>query len=288
MTAQASNDTLARGPANTPADNVPVLEMAGVSFSAMRDQTQPVASQINWTVCSGEFWVVAGLQRSGKSDLLLFAAGLMPPVRGSYRCFGVEMPVTGDAPLRVFPPVALVFEGGQLFNSLSVADNIALPLRYHQRLSRQAAREAIQPLLEATELTRFAERLPQTLGRSWQKRAGLARALVLRPQLLLLDDPLGGLDARHRLWWRSFLEALLRGVALPDLPPMTLVVTGDSFQPWLGLATHFALLHQGRLTVLGARAAVETSSDPLVRELCLGEVPTGAPGDETSLSGHQS
>lgn len=258
--------------------------MRGVSFGAMRDQTQLVAADVNWTVRAGEFWVVAGPQRSGKSDLLLLAAGLMPPLRGSYCCFCVEMPVTGDAPLSAFPPVGLVFDGGQLFNHLSVAENLALPLRYHEGLSAQAARERIEPLLKATGLASFAERLPPTLGRNWQKRAGLARALVLRPQLLLLDNPLGGLDARHRLWWMSFLCALARGQTALAWPPMTLVVTDDSFHPWVGVATRFAVLHAGRFTVIGDGAALETSADPLVRELRLRELPTGAAGGDTSLS----
>jgi ABC-type transporter Mla maintaining outer membrane lipid asymmetry ATPase subunit MlaF len=261
----------------------PVLEMHGVSFGAMRDQTQVIASDVNWTVRAGEFWVVAGPQRSGKSDLLLFAAGLMPPLRGRYCCFCVEMPVTGDAPLNAFPPVGLVFDGGQLFNHLTVADNLALPLRYHERLSAEAARQRVAPVLEATGLSPMAERLPQTLGRSWQKRAGLARALVLRPQLLLLDNPLGGLDARHRGWWLGFLGALGRGRTTLELPPMTLVVTDDAFAPWVRVATHFALLGEGRFVVIGDRAALEASADPLVRELRAHELPTGATGSETSL-----
>lgn len=271
-------------PAAGPPREPPVLEMRGVSFGAMRDQTQRVAADVNWTVRAGEFWVVAGPQRSGKSDLLLLAAGLMPPLQGSYSCFCVEMPVTGDAPLSAFPPVGLVFDGGQLFNHLSVAENLALPLRYHERLSAHAARQRIEPLLKATGLTSFAERLPQTLGRNWQKRGGLARALVLRPQLLLLDNPLGGLDARHRVWWLNFLCALARGQTALGWPPVTLVVTDDSFAPWTSVATRFAVLHAGRLAVIGDRAALEASADPLVRELRLHELPTGTPGAETSFS----
>jgi ABC-type transporter Mla maintaining outer membrane lipid asymmetry ATPase subunit MlaF len=271
-------------PAARSNDPGPVLEMCGVSFGAMRDQTRVVAADVNWTVCAGEFWVVAGPQRSGKSDLLLFAAGLMPPLRGVYRCFGVDMPVTGDAPLGAFPPVGLVFESGQLFNHLSVAENLALPLRYHEGLTAGAARRRIEPLLEVTGLAPVAERLPQTLGRNWQKRAGLARALTLRPQLLLLDNPLGGLDARHRGWWLNFLCALARGQSALAWPPVTLVVADDSFQPWAGVATRFAALHEGRLVVVGDRAALECCGEPLVRELRQHELPAGAPGGDASPS----
>lgn len=284
MTGTAAPNAPASAPATRPGAE-PVLEMREVSFGAMRDPTRVVASALNWTVRAGEFWAVAGPQRSGKSDLLYLAAGLMPPLRGRYCCFCVEMPVTGDAPLGAFPPAGLVFDGGQLFSHLTVAENVALPLRYHERLSAEAARRRVEPLLEATGLTPFAERLPQALGRSWQKRAGLARALVLRPQLLLLDNPLGGLDARHRAWWLGFLGALARGDTTLALPPMTLIVTDDTFQPWARVATHFALLQEGRFEVIGDRAALERSADPLVCELRAHELPTGAGGSETSLSG---
>ncbi len=283
MTAKDSSQDV-----RSPAANEPLIEMQDVSFGALRDQTQPVASGVTWTVRRGEFWVVAGPQRSGKSDLLLLAAGLMPPLRGTYRCFGVPMPVTGDAPLETFPPVALVFEHGALFNQLTVAANLALPLRYHERLSVQAARERIEPFLEAMGLQPVAERLPASLGRNWQKRAGLARALVLRPQVLLLDSPLGGLEARHRNGWLEFLGRLWRGTTSLPLGALTLVVTDDSFEPWLTVATSFAVLAEGRFRVIGDRQALEQCPDPLVRELQRRELSAGIGGGDTSTFERQS
>ena len=101
---------------------------------------------------------MAGLHGSGKSDFLMLTGGLMAPQRGRYRFFGEEMPIFEDARLKERLRLGLVFDGGQLFNHLTVAENVALPLRYHRNLSRAARpTAAVRELLEATELTPWAE-----------------------------------------------------------------------------------------------------------------------------------
>ena len=90
---------------------------------------------------------------------------------------------------------------------------------------------------------------------------------MLQPDLLLLNNPLSGLDLRHRKWWLNFLGELSRGGALTNGKPVTLVVTADDFSPWRNCARQFAILKNKRLTVLGSWAQVEAASDELVREL---------------------
>ena len=89
-----------------------------------------------------------------------------------------------------------------------MAENVALPLRYHKTLDAGGAVAAIDELLEMTELKPIADVSPPDLPRSWQSGSGLARALVLLPEILLADNPLGALDARHSHWWRRFLDQL--------------------------------------------------------------------------------
>jgi ABC-type transporter Mla maintaining outer membrane lipid asymmetry ATPase subunit MlaF len=269
----------------TPANcHAPAIEMREVAFGSMKDQTATVAEEINWTVNAGEFWVVAGPQRSGKSDFLMLAGGLMSPTRGTYRCFGAEMPIFEEERLAERLRLGLVFDGGQLFNHLTIAENIALPLRYHENLPRDEAEPRVQTMLELTQLLRFADRQPATIARNWQKRAGLARALMLRPDVLLLDNPLARLDARHTNWWLTFLGQLARGqTALRD-QPMTLVAMSESFLPWRQHADHFTLLNDGKFTPIGNRAALEASADALVRELLAGELPAGATDADTATS----
>ncbi len=250
-----------------PSPITPALDMRGVGVSAMRDPGVVVAEDVNWTVAPGEFWVIAGPQRAGKSDLLMLAGGLMAPTRGSYRFFGEPMPIFEDTRLAERLRLGLVFDGGQLFNHLTLAGNIGLPLRYHRNLSPADAEARVQALLELTGLVPWAESLPTSVGRGLQKRVGLARALALEPEVLLLDNPLGGMDARHTMWWLNLLEDLCRGRTALGSRPMTLVVTADDLRPWKSDARRFALLRDRRFTVVGGWPEVAGATDPAVREL---------------------
>jgi ABC-type transporter Mla maintaining outer membrane lipid asymmetry ATPase subunit MlaF len=246
---------------------VPAIEMTGIAVGALRDPDTMVAEGVNWTVHAGDYWVVAGLHGSGKSDFLMLTSGLMAPRLGQYRFFGEEMPIFEDARLKERLRLGLVFEGGQLFNHLTVAENVALPLRYHHNLSRSEAAAAVGELLESTELTPWADSTPGALGRSWQKRAGLARALALQPEVLLVDNPLGGLDPRHVQWWLGFLDELSKGHRLMQGRPVTLVVTAADFHPWKGHARQFATLRKQAFVALGAWGQLAAASEELVREL---------------------
>jgi phospholipid/cholesterol/gamma-HCH transport system ATP-binding protein len=211
--------------------------------------------------------VVAGLQGSGKSDFLMMTAGLMGPLAGQYRLFGEPMPIYDEARLPTRLRLGLVFDGGQLFNHLTVWENVALALRYHQNLSKEQAEAPVRRLLEALELGPWADSTPGAMGRNWQKRAGLARALSLEPELLLVDNPLAGLDLRHASWWLNFLGQLAGGHPLTQGPPVTLVVTAADLRPWEGRARQFAVLKQKRFAVLGSWQQLEAASDELLREV---------------------
>ncbi len=246
---------------------VPAIEMRNIAVGAMRAPERVVAEGINWTVNVGDYWVVAGLHGSGKSDFLMLTGGLMAPLRGQYQFFGEQMPIFEDARLTHRLRLGVVFDGGQLFNDLTVAENLALPLRYHHNLTRAAAAGQVGELLEQTGLTPWAERAPGTLGRVWQKRAGLARALALKPEVLLVDNPLGGLDPRHVRWWLSFLDQLSKGHSLMGGRPMTLVVTTADFRLWKSHARQFAILQNQGFVVLGGWAELEAANQELVREV---------------------
>jgi ABC-type transporter Mla maintaining outer membrane lipid asymmetry ATPase subunit MlaF len=250
-----------------PQSSAPVILMNGVVAGSLQDPTSVVLSEVDWTVNSGDFWALAGLQGSGKSDFLMLTAGMMPPVSGRYFFFGQEMPIFDESRLPERLRLGFVFENGQLFNHLTIRENLALPLRYHQNLTAPDAADAVQTMLEATELAPWADITPGALGRNWQKRIGLARALMLKPEVVLLDNPLAGLDLRHVYWWLGFLERLSKPHNLVRNEPLTLVVTISDLQPWLGLARQFAIVKNQRLTILGERDQLEAAGDELVAEL---------------------
>ncbi len=244
----------------------PIIEMHDVSVGAMRDQSTIMLEAVNWKVAPGDYWVIGGLQGAGKSDFLSMIGGLMGPAGGSYRLLGEEMPIFDEARLQKRLRLGLIFENGQLFNHLTVSENVALPLRYHRNLRKGQAGPEVQALLEALELGPLADRTPGAIGRNWQKRVGLGRALALRPEVLLIDNAVSGLDLRHVNWWMGLLEGLSRGHPLLQGRPATLIVTAADLRPWKGRAHQFAVIKNKRLSVLGSWEKVEAASAELVQE----------------------
>ena len=245
----------------------PLLEMRGVTVASMRNPGANVLEDVNWSLAAGDFWVVAGWQGSGKSDFLMLASALMPPAEGEYRIFGKPGEVFRDAPLDVQLRSGLVFDGGQLFHHHTIAENLALPLQYHRNLAETELEAQLKRMLELTELTPWANHFPGSVSRNWQQRAGLARALMLKPEVLLVDNPLAGLDPRHQNWWVNFLDQLSRGHEWMERLPVTLVLTADDLRPWQGRARQFAVLRKRRLTVLGERSQVSEAVDLLAKDV---------------------
>ena len=247
--------------------NPAVIEMSGVDITALRDASFTVVENVDWTVLPGEFWVVAGQQHSGKSDLLLHAAGLMSPARGTCRMFGGDTRGFDETQIAERLRVGFVFADGRLFSQLTIAENVALPLRYHKNLTDAETAGAVEALLEILELAPFANSTPGNVATSWRLRVALARALVLKPELLLLDNPLGGLGARHRHWLMNFLEQLARGHDFFGGQKMTVAVTTDDLRPWRHSQRKFAVLHEGKFSVLGAWDGERFTSHAAVKDL---------------------
>jgi ABC-type transporter Mla maintaining outer membrane lipid asymmetry ATPase subunit MlaF len=238
----------------TPAPNPQpaVIELIEAAIpSRLAPATESMAG-VNWTVRQGEFWVLGGLQGSGKSDLLFAAAGLSQPLRGSCRLFGRETgPVYSAEDQAGRLRVGLVFgEGGRLFAELTVQENVSLPLLYHQPAAMADIPARVGALLRETGLEEMGGRVPAGLNPTWRQRAALARALALQPEILLLDNPLAGMDPRHARWWFQFLNQLSMGHPLLNGCPATLVVAVDDFRPWIHPGRRYALLAETRLQCL--------------------------------------
>lgn len=252
--------------------NEAVIELEGATIANPRNAELPLLEPVDWRVGAGECWVVAGLQGSGKTTLLETVAGLHQLARGTLRLLGEPVPLgSGEALAVLRRRVGIVFEGsGRLFPSLTVLENVMLPLRYHHDLSLAQAAAELAPLVAALHVERLSNFLPAKLTRAWSRRVALARALALRPEVLLLDNPLEGLDATHLRWWRGFLEELRAGHPWFGGRPVTLLIATDELRPLLHVGQWFALAGEGRWRILGDRAAVLADPEPAVREL-LGE-----------------
>jgi ABC-type transporter Mla maintaining outer membrane lipid asymmetry ATPase subunit MlaF len=238
----------------------PAIAMDGVRIVQPRNPGVVLIDDVCWTVMPGEFWVVAGLQGSGKTALLETASGLSPQAHGSVRVFG-EGVDGGRSESDELPGLrrrlGLVFEGGgRLFPGLNVFENIALPWCYHRNVSLADAAVDLAPLIAYLRLDKLLDQAPGRIGRAWARRVALGRALALGPELLLLDNPLSGLDTAQMRWWRTFLSDASRGHPALGGVPLTLVVASDELRPLLPLGQRFALAHDGRWRILGTGADV--------------------------------
>jgi phospholipid/cholesterol/gamma-HCH transport system ATP-binding protein len=247
--------------------NSPVIEMSGVDVGSWLDSEQTVLVDVNWKVAPGEYWVIAGMHGSGKQDLMFQAAGFTVPQRGTCRLFGYDAPMHGRDLLTQRLRLGLVFGNGQLLRHLSIKENIALPLRYHRQMDVSEIEDRLKAVLELTELTPYAEDMPGATAPYWQKRAGLARSLIMEPEALLVAQPLGGLDLRQSHWWVDFLDQLSSGHSLLQNRPLTLVVTTDDLRPWHNPKCQFAVLKKKHFIALGRRPEFASHQEPLVKEL---------------------
>jgi len=252
---------------NNPAGRSAIIEMINVQITAMHDSSLVLVDNVDWSVQSGEFWVLAGPQRSGKSDLLMHAAGLMIPQTGICRVFGCDTREFDESQIFDRLRIGYAFTDGKLFNQFTVAENVALPLRYHNNLTDTETTRAVEVLLELLELTPVANATPGNIAANWRQRTALARALVLKPELLLLDNPNGGLLSRHRSWLVDFLDQLWRGHEFFGGRPMTIVVTTDDLRPWQHEQRQFATLHEGKFSILGAWGGNEFARNHAAQEL---------------------
>jgi phospholipid/cholesterol/gamma-HCH transport system ATP-binding protein len=148
-----------------------------------------------------------------------------------------------------------------------VAENLALPLCYHQNCVPTAAQPRVQGVLEMMELQDIAASAPASLTRNLRQRVAFARALVLSPEVLFLDDPLAGIDPRESRWWLEFVDGLLKGHPILERRALTLVVGTDNLAPWGDRGRQFGFISEGRFTAVGSRADLLRAPNPALREL---------------------
>lgn len=193
----------------------------------------------------GRFVTLLGPSGSGKTTLLMAIAGFVQPDAGRLLLDG--------APIQHLPPerrqFGMVFQGYALFPHLSVAENVAFPLRV-RRTPKAEITERVRETLDLVQLGHLAQRLPRQLSGGQQQRVALARALVFRPSLLLLDEPLSALDKNLRVSMQDELKNLHQRVGL------TFVCVTHDQEEALSLSDEVAILHGGRLVQSGTPAAL--------------------------------
>jgi ABC-type transporter Mla maintaining outer membrane lipid asymmetry ATPase subunit MlaF len=250
------------------------IELAGVDVTHYERASDTVlVRDVNWGIGFGEFWVVGGRQSSGKTSLLLTAAGLNRPAGGTLRILGCDLAAASEQDqIGWRRRMGFVFEHrGRLFSHLSVAQNIALPLQYHLDIDDSEVAARVDELLTLTDLQDYAQRTPSRLSLGVQQRVGLARALTSSVEVLFLDSPLTTLALREMRWWLDFLRRL-QETRRAQGKLMTIVASADDFRGWLDVASHFAIVDGGRFSVVGGRRQVEAAAEPTLRDFLAKEI----------------
>ena len=159
------------------------------------DSSKIIMENINLDVRRGEIISILGQSGCGKSTLLKNIIGLYTPLKGSILIFGRDLIKCGEIKRRVMmKKMGITYQSGALLGSLSVAENVALPLEEHTRKSESEIRRIVMEKLEMVGMDKFADYMPSEISGGMKKRAGLARALALDPELLFFDEPSAGLD----------------------------------------------------------------------------------------------
>ncbi|MBK8012976.1 MAG: ATP-binding cassette domain-containing protein [Deltaproteobacteria bacterium] len=215
---------------------------------------------IDLTVRAGEVRVILGGSGSGKSTLLKNIIGLVRPAEGVVELLGVDLR-TADEPQReaVMGRIGVLFQGGALLNSLTVEDNVALPIREKLALPEPVVREMVAMKLALVDLSHAGHLFPPELSGGMKKRAALARAMALDPEILFCDEPSAGLDPVTS----AALDALL--LSLKKRFGMSLVVVTHELASIEAIADKVTMLGRGRLIADGSLAEVKASGHPAVR-----------------------
>lgn len=227
------------------------VELVGVDVASADDPGRLLVREVCWGIHAGEWWAIGGGPASGKTALLSTAAGLNPPARGVLRMFGRDLREANESEqTAIRREVGFVFEnGGGLLGRLSVAENVALPLRYHSNLEPAEVHTRVDALLRLAGLERLADLVPNQITLALRQRVALLRSLAAPVRLLFLDSPLRGLAPSGIRWWLDFLREL-RARRAADGEPLSLITSAYDFRSLREDAERFAVLENGHFRVL--------------------------------------
>jgi len=237
--------------AETPAVGV-TIEHLSKNFGSLA-----VLKDISLTVEPGEIFVLMGPSGSGKSVLLKHIVGLELPTSGKVTVGGLD---AADPETREKIRMALVFQAGALFNSLTVYDNLALYPREHRLSNEAGIREKVMRALQILSLDRSAKKYPSELSGGMRKRVAIARALVQEPQLMLYDEPTSELD--------PVMSATISEIiaTLKDEYHVTTIVVSHDRDLALNIGDRVGILMGGRLAVVAKPSELREPSDPKIAD----------------------
>ena len=225
-----------------------------------------VIDNLSFQINRGETLVIMGGSGCGKSTLLRHIVGVMKPNSGSVKIFGEEITTMNEREIaKVRRRFGMLFQSGALLASLTVGENVALPLLQHTSLAPDAIEEVVTRKLQMVGLTGFENLKPAEISGGMKKRVGLARALALDPELLFSDEPTSGLD--------PIMTAVVDKLTLEltRKSGMTAVVVTHDMTSAFRIATRMIMLNHGKIIAQGTPNEIRASPNPDVQQFINGE-----------------
>ena len=239
--------------------------MITVRSLAKKIGEQEILRGVDLEVATGETLAIIGRSGEGKSVLLKHLVGLMEPDAGEIWIEGKNITGMNERELgAIRRKVGILFQGGALFDSMTVEENIAFPLREAGERNPNVLRAKVDEMLEVMEMEGEQAKMPESLSGGMKKRVGLARSIIRRPSCVLYDEPTSGLDPVVA----DSINRLIR--RLQHRFGMTSIVVTHDMKSAFDVADRIAYLHEGRIYFYGTPDELQQSSDSLIQDFLLG------------------
>jgi phospholipid/cholesterol/gamma-HCH transport system ATP-binding protein len=241
----------------------PIIQFVDVhkSFEGANGSVQKVLRGVNLQIFPGLTTVIGGASGQGKSVAIKLILGLMKPDSGQILVEGKDITVMDAGELnKVRANFGVVFQGVAPFDSMTVFENVALPLQENTKLSKLEIRERVEQSLQQFGLTGHEDKFPAQLSGGMLKRVGLARALQLQPKIMLFDEPTTGLDPSRSLEIYRLFCKIQRELGY------TAVIVSHDIPKIFNLADQLVVMHEGMAKVFNSSEDIQWSNDPIIQD----------------------
>jgi phospholipid/cholesterol/gamma-HCH transport system ATP-binding protein len=226
----------------------------------------PILQGLTLSVRKGETLVIIGRSGTGKSVTLKNLLGLLRPDEGRIYIYGEDVT---DLPEKLYAEIrkkfGVLFQSGALINWLSVGDNVALPLREHTQMPEEEIRVKVREKLALLDMLGAIGKMPSEISGGMKKRAGLARAIILDPEIVLYDEPTSGLDP---VLSNQINELVLR---MQEVLGITSIVVTHDMESAYRIGNRISMLYNGRIIQTGTKEEIQNTNDPVVCQFIHGQ-----------------